>query len=808
MNSVAPTISGTVQQGQTLTESHGTWSNTPTGYAYQWQQCDSAGANCTTISGANTQTYVPVAADVGHTLKVQETASNAGGSSAPATSTATSVVVPPAPVNSAAPTISGTAQQGQTLTESHGTWSNTPTGYAYQWQQCDSAGANCTTISGANAQTYVPVAADVGHTLRVQETASNAGGSSAPATSAATSVVVPPAPVNSAAPTISGTVQQGQTLTESHGTWSNTPTGYAYQWQQCDSAGANCTTISGANTQTYVPVAADVGHTLKVQETASNAGGSSTPAASAATSVVVPPAPVNSAAPTISGTAQQGQTLTESHGTWSNTPTGYAYQWQQCDSAGANCTTISGANAQTYVPVAADVGHTLRVQETASNAGGSSTPAASAATSVVVSGTSQDPVLAAVGDIACPGGDKVNSCKQLATASLTASQKPTAVAVLGDNQYESGLLSEFNSPGAYNATWGQFNPIVHPAPGNHEYAASSSASGYFTYFGSAAGNGNYSYELGSWHIISLNSDCSDSGCEDKLAGTTSTAAVKWLEGDLAAHPGQCVLAYWHHPLFSSGFVGNSPGVAPFWNALYAAHADVVLNGHDHLYERFAQQDSSQKATSSGIREFVIGTGGESLFSVEHVQPNLEAIDNEHFGVMFLTLHSGSYEWAFRATDGSLLDSGSSACHSQPKGASAAAPIRATATVAPHASAPAPLPAVLSAERLAPSAAPEQPLVFAVSPSPQPPAEAGTLPVEVHCSPACNLDITLQVGDTTVAKYRETEKEIHKPYTLLPLQLSPDAIRLIGHASLTATFVATDAANEVRSLTRTLTMAGP
>jgi hypothetical protein len=248
-------------------------------------------------------------------------------------------------------------------------------------------------------------------------------------------------------------------------------------------------------------------------------------------------------------------------------------------------------------------------------------------------------------------------------------------------------------------------------------------------------------------------------------------------------------------------------VAPFWNALYTAHADAVLNGHDHLYERFARQDPSQTATSNGIREFVVGTGGESLFPVENVQPNLQAIESEHFGALFLTLHPRSYEWAFRATDGSLLDSGSSACHSQSNSA-AAAPIRATAAVAPRTSAQAPLPAALTAERLAPYAAPDQPLVFAVSPSRQPAAGAGTLPLEVHCSRACDLDITLHVGRTTVASYRETETEIRKPFTLLSLQLSPDAIRRVGHASLTATFVASDAANEVRSLTRTLTVAGP
>ena len=380
VNTAPPTISGTAQQGQTLTESHGTWSNSPTSYTYQWLQCDSSGANCQTITGANTQTYVPVTGDLRTHGQGAGDRQQRRRIKHPDDIGRHRVVVPPPPANTAPPTITGTAQQGQTLTENHGTWTNSPTSYTYQWLQCDSAGNNCTPISSTNAQTYVPIAADVGHTLKVQETARNAGGSSLPASSAATSVVVPPVPVNTASPTISGTAQQGQTLTESHGTWSNSPTGYTYQWLQCNSLGTSCLPITGANAQTYVLVAGDVGHTIEVQETASNAGGSGTPAASAATSEVVPPAPVNSAPPTISGTAQQGQTLTESHGTWSNSPTGYAYQWQQCDSAGANCTTITGANAQTYVPVAADVGHTLKVQETASNAGGSSTPASSAAT--------------------------------------------------------------------------------------------------------------------------------------------------------------------------------------------------------------------------------------------------------------------------------------------------------------------------------------------------------------------------------------------------------------------------------------------
>jgi acid phosphatase type 7 len=274
-----------------------------------------------------------------------------------------------------------------------------------------------------------------------------------------------------------------------------------------------------------------------------------------------------------------------------------------------------------------------------------------------------DPSLAAVGDIACPSGDTTDECQQLATANLTVAQHPTAVAVLGDNQYQSGLLSEYQSPGAYNDTWGQFNSIVHPTPGNHEYAASSTASGYFTYFGSSAGTGYYSYDLGAWHILSLNSNCSDSGCQALEAGTTSSAEVSWLQGDLAAHPNQCILAYWHHPRFSSGYVGSSPGVAPFWNTLYAAHADVVLNGHDHLYERFAQQDPLQSPTSQGIREFVVGTGGQELDStMGRIEPNTQLADIHHFGVLFLTLHPGSYDWVFRATSGMVLDSGSTTCH--------------------------------------------------------------------------------------------------------------------------------------------------
>jgi hypothetical protein len=423
------------------------------------------------------------------------------------------------------------------------------------------------------------------------------------------------------------------------------------------------------------------------------------------------------------------------------------------------------------------------------------------------------PVLAAAGDIACPAGEKEDPCQQQATANLVSSQKPTSLAVLGDSQYNSGLLSEYNSAGAYNATWGPFNAIAHPAPGNHEYAMSSTAAGYFSYFGSSAGNGNYSYELGSWHIISLNSNCSNSGCTDSLAGTTSSATVSWLQSDLAAHPNQCTLAYWHHPRFTSGFVGNSPGVGPFWEALYAAHADIVLNGHDHMYERFAQQDPSQHATTEGIREFVAGAGGESLFDVTSTQPNMQAVDNKHFGVLFLTLRNGSYEWAFRTVEGTVVDSGSASCHTPPKGAGAmalpqqgplASRVRTRAVSLAERSAAAFLPRAFASRAR---------LTFGVRPhsvSLRSAVKHG-LPVDVHCTRACDVRVTaylhLDGRLVKLASYRETESEIPKPFSRIVLRLPDRALDHLGRARLTLSFAALDASFERASAIRTFALGG-
>ena len=372
-NTALPTISGTAKDGQTLTSTTGTWSGSPTSYARAWQRCDTAGANCVAISGATATTYLVTSTDVGKTIRVKVTATNASGS-ANATSAATATVTAAAPVNTALPSITGTVKDGQTLTSATGTWTGTtPLTYARQWRRCDSAGANCTDISGATATTYILTATDVGKTIRVVLTASNTAGN-ASATSTATATVTAAAPANTALPAITGTAKEGQLLSASTGTWTGSATiTYAYQWQTCNSSGASCTAISAATLSSYRLASTDIGKTVKVIVTATNATGS-TSATSAATAAITTGPPVSTIAPTVTGTAKDGQTLTTANGTWAGTATiTYARQWKRCNSAGASCTNISAATGTSYTLVAADVGSTVKATWTATNSLGSAT---------------------------------------------------------------------------------------------------------------------------------------------------------------------------------------------------------------------------------------------------------------------------------------------------------------------------------------------------------------------------------------------------------------------------------------------------
>ena len=277
------------------------------------------------------------------------------------------------PSNTSAPTISGIAAAGNTLAASSGSWSGTtPMTFTYVWQRCDSSGANCANISGATSQTYTLVIGDAGHKDRVTVTAHNSAGS-APASSATTAVVAgatPPA--NSTAPAITGTTAVGWTLTTSNGTWSGTnPITYTYQWRRCDTNGASCVDVSGAQAMTYDLVSADAGHKIRALVTATNSGGSGQ-STSNATNTVAVTAPGNTTAPAVTGTPTVGQTLTTTAGAWiGQGPITYTYQWERCDSSGNNCVSIASATKTTYVLVSADSAHDVRATVLAKNSAGS-----------------------------------------------------------------------------------------------------------------------------------------------------------------------------------------------------------------------------------------------------------------------------------------------------------------------------------------------------------------------------------------------------------------------------------------------------
>lgn len=265
-----------------------------------------------------------------------------------------------------------------------------------------------------------------------------------------------------------------------------------------------------------------------------------------------------------------------------------------------------------------------------------------------------DPVLVGAGDIA--------DCADLSGAQATAKlieQIPGEVFTAGDDAYPAGTAQQFHD--CYAPTWGRFKNRTRPAPGNHEFH-SGGATPYFDYFGASAGDslsGYYSYDLGAWHVISLNSECEQvGGCE---AGSVQE---RWLRQDLHAHPAACTLAYWHKPLFSSGGThGNDLEMKPFWEDLYAAHASIVVNGHDHDYERFARQNPAGALDPShGIREFVVGTGGKNHRPFGTALPTSELRDSSAFGVLKLTLHAKSYDWEFIPEPGKTFrDSGSGRC---------------------------------------------------------------------------------------------------------------------------------------------------
>jgi hypothetical protein len=296
--------------------------------------------------------------------------------------------------------------------------------------------------------------------------------------------------------------------------------------------------------------------------------------------------------------------------------------------------------------------HALMGSAQVSQSSSGSTAATRSSPGEAISGSDQ--TIAAAGDIVDCG----NLSGSEATAKLLDNIPGTILAV-GDLAYPDGSTANFR---CYDKTWGRHKARTRPAPGNHEYHTPGAA-GYFQYFGKAAGpakRGYYSFDLGPWHIIALNSECA------KIGGCNQGSPEEvWLQEDLRKNTSKCILAFWHTPLFSSGDEhGNDPKTKAFWLDLYAAGADVVLNGHDHDYERFAPQNPDGGADPErGIREFVVGTGGKSQRKFRDPSPTSEVRSNASFGVLEIDLHAQSYEWKFiPVAGGEFTDSGSGTCH--------------------------------------------------------------------------------------------------------------------------------------------------
>jgi 3',5'-cyclic AMP phosphodiesterase CpdA len=264
-----------------------------------------------------------------------------------------------------------------------------------------------------------------------------------------------------------------------------------------------------------------------------------------------------------------------------------------------------------------------------------------------------DPVLVGAGDIAsCKNGGYEQTAALLDTIDGT-------VFTLGDHVYPNGTPEQFLK--CYEPAWGRHKARTRPAPGNHDYRTPGAA-GYFGYFGTAAGDpatGNYSYDLGKWHVIVLNSNCGQiGGCGP------GSRQEKWLREDLAGHPALCTAAMWHHPRYSSAEHGDDTDMGHLWKILYEAGVELALSGHDHTYERFGPQNGSGEADPErGIRQFVVGTGGKSLYEFEKIDTDSEVRNNSTFGVLKLTLHADSYDWEFvPVAGGKFTDAGSAKCH--------------------------------------------------------------------------------------------------------------------------------------------------
>ena len=447
----------------------------------------------------------------------------------------------------------------------------------------------------------------------------------------------PPAPVAtvtvspaSASVESAKTVQLTATLHDASG---NQLTGRAITWTSLNPSVATVSTsglVSGITAGTANVFAASEGKSDTATITVVAAP---PPPPTPVASVTVAPA---TASIETTKTVQLSATLKDANG---GTLTGRSITWT---SLNPNVATVSGTGLVTGV--SAGSANVFALSE-----GKSDTAAITVTTPLPPPPPGSGVVFVGAGDIGDCGRDgKEQTAKLLDNIAGT-------VFTTGDNAYPDGTDEDFAN--CYDASWGRHKARTYPSPGNHDYHTSG-ASGYYKYYGAnagPAGRGYFSFDLGDWHIISLNSNISMS---------STSAQVTWLKADLAATTKKCVLAYWHHPRFSSGDHGNNSSTQPLYQALYDADADLILTGHDHSYERFAPQTHTGAADAvRGIRQFVIGTGGRSFYDFGTIKPNSEVRNTGTWGVVKFTLYADRYEWEFVPVAGkTFTDKGTQMCH--------------------------------------------------------------------------------------------------------------------------------------------------
>lgn len=696
----------------------------------------SAASGCTNIAGAASQTYTPSTSDIGLSLQVVVTASNADGSASarsdrvgPVTSASTSPSPAPTPTQSpaskpalqTAPTVSGAARENETLTATPGSWGGSPTSFGYQWQRCggyaaqvlsdapvgywrlaESSGSSASDSSGAGNTGQYLGGTVLGATGGV---ADSNGAALFDGTSAEMSVQDAPslrlngsfsiefwAKLKAFANTWPGVLRKGSSGTGA--------TGYLI-WYGSDlrptfkRAGVDGRKVSAAGAlstggyKDYVVTYDAASSTLRWFVN----GALDTSYTGISFSASSDTAPLE-----LGRGGDFGNEYLDDVSLYASalSPSRVSMHYA---AATRSCNDITGATSSTYKITSTDVGTTLRVAVTASNAAGSATATSTQTSPVAAAATpspgptpspaptsSSDPVIAAAGDISCDpldpnfnGGAGMNGdCEDRSVANLLTGQNLAALLPVGDVQYDCGPLAAFQQ--AYDKTWGRFKSISHPVVGNHEFGTEAEysgqphttcdsvpgqpAAGYYSYWGALAGDpskGYYSYDIGSWHLIALNSTCNQGPNVGCVAGSPQE---QWLRNDLATHSNYCTLAYWHIPRFTSGSVGNNANYQAFWDDLYNAKADVIVNAHAHVYERFALQSPAEQPDANGIREFIAGTGGsDHHLQLGTVQPTSQVRDTSTYGVLELTLHSTGYDWRFIPnTPQGFTDSGSGSCH--------------------------------------------------------------------------------------------------------------------------------------------------